>query len=127
MKVIVVVFTCNSCPYAVAYEDRIADFVKRRCSEKDAKVALIAINVNKVKADLLPAMKERAKKKKFRFPYVFDESQKTAKDYGATYTPEFFVLNRDRKIVYMGAMDDSPNPKNVKRQHVEIAAQEPHA
>lgn len=120
-EVLVVVFTCNSCPYAVAYEDRLIDFVKRRCTKKDAKVALVAINVNKVKADLLPAMKEKAEKKKFRFPYVFDESQKTAKEYGATYTPEFFVLDRDRKIVYMGAMDDSDDPKKAKRKYVELA------
>jgi peroxiredoxin len=69
-------------------------------------VGFVAINVNTGKADALPAMKERAARKKFNFPYLYDPSQKTAIDYGAMFTPECFVLNKDRKVVYMGAFDD---------------------
>ncbi|MCA9217618.1 MAG: thioredoxin family protein [Planctomycetales bacterium] len=117
-KVVVVVFTCNSCPYAVDYEDRIIAFVEKN---KKQDVQLIAINVNKVPEDLPDKMKEKAEAKEFKFPYLFDETQKIARDYGAGYTPEFFVLDKDRKIVYMGAMDDSPDAKKVKQQYVQVA------
>ena len=113
-----VVFTCNSCPYAVDIEDRLLAF-HQQYSEKS--VALVAINVNKVKADLMPAMQEKAKEKEFEFPYLFDETQKIAKDYGAKRTPEFYVLDSDRKVVYMGALDDSPEGKKVSTRYVEAA------
>ena len=119
--VIVVVFTCNSCPYAVDYEDRINAFAQH-CTE-ESKVALVAINVNKVEEDLMPAMKDRADKKKFNFPYLFDESQQIGKDFGATRTPEFFVLNKERKVVYMGAMDDSTDVRKVSKKYVQDAVQ----
>ena len=133
-EVVVVVFTCNSCPYAVDYEERIIEFAKKYCVQKSAepkskkekqvsRVSLVAINVNKVKEDLLPAMKQRAEKKKFPFPYLFDESQQIAKDYGAIWTPEFFVLNKERKVVYMGALDDSTDAKKVKKHYLEDAVQ----
>ncbi len=115
--VVVVAFTCNSCPYAVDYEDRLVAFAKSHAAT-DSKVALVAINVNKVPEDLPDEMKKRAQAKGFTFPYLFDESQEIAKEFGAGATPEFFVLNRDRKIVYMGAMDDSPTPRKVTRQYV---------
>lgn len=118
--VVVLAFTCNSCPYSVDYENRLIAFAKKH-SAKDSRVALVAVNVNKIDEDLPPKMKEKAAAKGFRFPYLFDESQKIAKDYGAGFTPEFFVLNRERKIVYMGAMDDSPNADKVKRRYVEEA------
>lgn len=118
--VVVLAFLCNSCPYAVDYEDRLIAFAKKH-SSKDSKVALVAVNVNKVDEDLPPRMKEKAEAKGFKFPYLFDETQKIAKDYGAGFTPEFFVLNKDRKVVYMGAMDDSPNADKVKLRYVEEA------
>ena len=117
-KVIVVVFTCNSCPYAVDIEDRLLAFHQKYGKQG---VALVAINVNKVEADLMPAMKDKAKEKAFQFPYLFDETQKIAKDYGAKRTPEFFVLDQDRKVVYMGALDDSPEGKKVSKRYIEAA------
>jgi len=63
-------------------------------------------------------MKIRAEEKHFPFPYLFDESQQIAKDYGAAFTPEFFVLGPDRKIVYMGGMDDNSNAADVKVQYL---------
>jgi peroxiredoxin len=118
-KLVVVVFTCNSCPVAADYEDRIIAFAKKHADD----VAVVAINVNKIPADSLAKMKERAEKKKFTFPYLSDESQKIAKDYGATFTPEFFVLGPDRKIVYMGGMDDNSNAKLVKTNYLEPAVE----
>ncbi len=121
-EVLVVFFTCNSCPYAVDYEDRVVAFAKKHV-KKDSKVGLVAINVNLVKEDLMPEMKKKAKEKGFTFPYLFDESQQIAKDFGAGFTPEFFVLNKDRKVVYMGAFDDSPNADKVKKKHVDAAVE----
>jgi len=119
--VVVVVITCNHCPVAVAYEDRIIEFAKKYASSPESKVGIIAINVNNGAADKLDKMKERAKAKGFNFPYAYDESQKIGRSLGATVTPEFFVLNKDRKIAYMGAMDDSQNSKNVKKKYLEDA------
>ena len=100
--VVVVVFTCNSCPVGRTYEDRIIEFAKKHAAP-DSKVALVAINVNTIEEDRLPKMQERAKEKGFPFLYLFDESQRIARDFGAMYTPEFFVIDKDRKIAYMGA------------------------
>jgi peroxiredoxin len=118
--VVVVVFTCNSCPVAEGYEPRIIAFAKKYAGP-DAKVGLVAINVNTARADALPAMKERAAKRKFPYPYLFDPSQEIARQYGAKYTPEFFVLDRDRKIAYMGAMDDRSPPRDANLKHLEAA------
>ncbi|MBM3980213.1 MAG: redoxin domain-containing protein [Planctomycetes bacterium] len=103
--VLVVVFTCNSCIVAGLYEERLIAFAAE-CNKPGSTVGFVAINVNTGKADALPAMKERAKKMKFGFTYLYDPSQKVALDYGAMFTPECFVLNKDRKVVYMGAFDD---------------------
>ena len=118
--VVVLAFICNSCPYAVDYENRLIEFAKKH-SGKDSKVLLVAVNVNKVDEDLPAKMKEKAEAKGFKFPYLFDETQQIAEDYGAGFTPEFFVLNKDRKVVYMGAMDDSPNADNVEHRYVDEA------
>jgi peroxiredoxin len=117
-KVVVVVFTCTSCPTAVDYEERISDLA-RRFAEKS--VAVVPICVNQLQQDRLEALTERVKKQKLGFHYLYDESQQIAKDYGAIFTPEFFVLNADRKVVYMGAFDDATDPQNVKEKWVEQA------
>jgi peroxiredoxin len=118
-KVVVVVFTCNSCPVATDYEDRIVAVANKYAAE----VAVVAINVNRIPEDSLPKMKERAEEKKFPFPYLFDETQQIAKAYGAMFTPEFFVLSADRKIVFMGGMDDNSNPELVKTNYLEPAVE----
>jgi len=119
-EVVVVVFTCNSCPVATDYEDRILEFAKKHAG-KGSKVGLVAINVNKVAEDLLPKMKERAEARGFSFPYLFDGTQKIGKAYGAAFTPEFFVLNKQRQVVFMGGMDDSSQLDAVKNSYLEPA------
>jgi peroxiredoxin len=119
-RIVVVVFTCNSCPYAVDYEDRLVAF-HEKYGQGTEGVALVAVNVNRIEEDRLPAMTERAEAKGFRFPYLYDESQQIAKDYGAIRTPEFFVLDADRNIAYMGAMDDSSDIRKVKLRYLEEA------
>lgn len=100
-KVVVVNFTCNVCPVAVAYEDRFIDFVKQY---KDKGVAFVAINVNT--SEDLDAMKQRAEEKGFNFPYAYDASGDSCRAYGAQVTPHLFVLDKDRTLAYMGAFDD---------------------
>lgn len=119
-KAVVVAFTCNSCPYAVDVEDRLIELAKRY---QPQGVAVVAINVNKIDEDALPAMKSRANERGFNFPYLFDESQQIARDYGARNTPEFFVLDGKRRVAYMGSLDDSPDGKDVNERYVEAAIQ----
>jgi peroxiredoxin len=116
--VLVVAITTNHCPVAIAYEDRIVEFAKKYCTGDDAKVALIAINVNNGPPDRMDKMKERAKEKGFNFPYAYDPSQKIAVELGATVTPEFFVFNKERKLVYHGAFDDSMKLDKVTEQYL---------
>lgn len=116
-EVVVLVFTCASCPTAEDYEERINDLAIRFGGDK-GKVAVVAVCVNRVKGDQLPDLTERAKAKGFAFDYLHDESQKIAKDYGAIFTPEFYVLNRDRKLIYMGALDDHSDASKVQKQFV---------
>lgn len=116
-KLVLVVFTCNSCPVAVKYEGRIAEFAKAHADD----VTVVAINVNRVPEDCLDKMKERAEREKFSFAYLYDESQQIAKDFGATGTPEFFLLTKERKIAYMGAMDDHDDPAQVTKRYLDDA------
>jgi peroxiredoxin len=118
--VVVVIFTCNTCPVATDYEDRILAFA-RDYAKPDSKVAVVAVNVNTVKGDGLPDMKKRAESRKFPFAYLHDPSQEIARAYGAMFTPEFFVLDRDRKVVYMGAMDDKTPPTEPTAKYLEAA------
>jgi len=115
--VVVLVITCNECPVARAYEKRIIDFTKKH----EDKVAVVAISVNNGEEDQMPQMQERAKKVGFNFPYLHDPSQKIGRALGATHTPEFFVLNKDRKVVYMGALDDHLNAAKVAEKYLENA------
>lgn len=117
-KVVVVAFTCNHCPIAVAYEDRFNEFAKEY---KDKGVEFVAINVNNIDADKLPAMKERAAEKGFAFAYLYDASQKTGKDYDAKVTPHLFVLDKSRNIAYAGAFDDKTDASKVKTHYVKNA------
>lgn len=118
-KVVVVLFTGNTCPYAVEYEERTKKLVERFAV--GGKVALVAINSNPGKQDSLDAMQARAEEQKFNFPYLKDADQQVAQKFGATRTPEFFVLDAERKVIYMGALDDSPDSEKVKAQHVATA------
>lgn len=117
---VVVVFTCNSCPYAVDYEDRLVALGKKY-SANDSQVAVVAINVNTIPADRMEAMKERAEAKEFRFPYLWDETQEIARKFGAARTPECYLLDRDRKVLYMGAIDNSSDPGKVTHRFLEDA------
>jgi peroxiredoxin len=117
-KLVAVVFTCNHCPVAQAYQDRLIQLVK---DYEDQGVQFVAINVNNIEPDRLPKMKERAEEKGFNFPYLYDPSQQIARDYGATVTPHVFVLDGQRRVAYMGAIDDSQDESKIEQQHLRDA------
>jgi peroxiredoxin len=98
---VIVCFTCNQCPVAVAYEDRFIDFNKKYA---DKNVKFIALNCNN-RTENLDAMKKRAEEKDFNFVYAFDETGDAARAYGAKATPELFAI-QNGKIVYHGSYDD---------------------
>lgn len=111
---LVVMFTCNHCPYVVAYEDRMVA-IQRDYTGKG--VQLVAINANDEKAypeDSYPEMVKRAKAKGFSFPYLRDASQKAAEAYGAVCTPHVFAFDKERRLRYRGRIDDSRDPSQVK-------------
>ena len=120
-EVLVVVFTCNSCDYARDVEDRLAALGKK--FEKEGKCALVAVcpSPAKVEEDSAEELVKKAKEKGFNFPYLLDPAQKIVKDFGAVRTPEFFVFNKERKLVYTGNFDDSPEGKKITKHYVEDA------
>lgn len=112
-SVIVVVFSCNHCPYVKAYEDRMVS-IQRDYANKS--VQLVAINSNDEKSypeDGFEEMVKRARDKGFNFPYLRDESQEAVGAYGALCTPHVFVFDRERVLRYRGRIDDSREPSKV--------------
>jgi len=120
-KILVVIFTCNHCPYVKAYEDRLISIQ----NDYSDNVQLIAINSNDSIAypdDSFEKMKERAKEKNFNFPYLRDETQEIAKDYDAERTPHIFVFDENRELKYTGRIDDNwQEPEKVKKQELREA------
>ncbi len=108
---LLVIFMCNHCPFVI----HVADELARLAGEYQEKgVAVVGINSNDVEnfADDAPEkMAEEVGKRGYAFPYLFDETQETAKAYRAACTPDFFLFDRDRKLVYRGQLDDS-RPEN---------------
>jgi peroxiredoxin len=117
-KAVVLVFTCNHCPVAVEYEDRLVALQKEF---KKQGVQFVAICSNPEDTDTLPELKARAESKKFNFPYLHDDGQKVGREYGAAVTPHVFLLDRNRKIAYMGAIDDNMNAEKVKKHYLSDA------
>jgi len=122
-KGFIVVFTCNHCPWSQAYEQRIVELDKKY---KDKGYPVIAINPNdpdQQPEDSFDEMKKRAKG--YTFPYLVDDTQDVARDYGATRTPHVYVLNKEEgKLVvrYIGAIDDNTEfPDKVSKRYVEDA------
>ncbi|MEZ6125208.1 MAG: thioredoxin family protein [Planctomycetaceae bacterium] len=119
-QVIVICFTCNTCPYSIDYESRL-NALQKKYHDASASVKLVAINSNGIAADNLENMKKRAQEQSFRFDYLRDETQEVARNFGAIYTPEFYVLNQDRRVIYKGAMDDNTDATKVSERYVEAA------
>lgn len=122
-KGIVIVFSCNHCPYVQAYEDRMMAF-QREYGPKG--IQLICINSNETDnypEDNYEEMVRRARDRGFNFPYLRDDSQTVARAFGATHTPEFFLFDDQRKLRYHGKMDDNhKDPSAVAAPYVRDAA-----
>lgn len=109
-KGFIVIFTCNTCPYAVAYEDRIVALDKKYASKGYPVIAIMPNNTDVKPGDNMEAMKARARAKGFTFPYLMDKGQKIYPQYGATKTPHVYILEKTRKgneVKYIGAIDDN--------------------
>lgn len=123
-KGFIIVFTCNHCPFAIKYEDRMNDIAKRY---RALGYEMIAINPNDPEvqpADSYDLMKVRALEKGFIFPYLFDEGQKIFPQYGATKTPHVYLLDKNRVVKYIGAIDDNvDNAEEVTERYLENAIQ----
>ncbi|WP_298534948.1 thioredoxin family protein [uncultured Algibacter sp.] len=124
-KGFIVTFTCNTCPYAVMYEDRIIELNRKYASKGYPVVAIMPNNVMVKPGDALPEMKKRADEKGFNFPYLIDADQSVYPKYGATKTPHIFVLEKTSKgnvVEYIGAIDNNyKDASAVTTKYVEDA------
>lgn len=117
--IVVIVFLGNHCPYVLANEDRLIEFTN---DYKDKGVRVIGLSVNDLDSDRLPAIKDYTKEKKSNYVYGYDESGAVGKAYGASNTPQYIVLDKDRKVRYLGALDDSPLKEDkVTKQYLSDA------
>ena len=121
-KGLLVVFSCNTCPFVIAWEDRYQT-VSALC--KELNIGMIAINSNEAKRDgedSIKKMKAHAKEKNYNFYYTVDENSKLAKAFGATKTPQIFLFDNKLSLVYTGAIDDNlKNAKGVQKHYLKNA------
>jgi len=124
-KALIIIFSCNHCPYVQAYENRIMEIQKDYGGKG---VAVIAINSNdavQYPEDSFEEMKKRASLKKFNFIYLRDENQSAAKSFDAAHTPEIFLFDGDRKLAYHGKIDDNwQEEQKVKSKYLRDALDE---
>jgi len=120
-EILVVIFTCNHCPYAKAVEDRLIELGNNY--RKTVDFVLISSNdAENYPADSPEKMAEQARNKGYPFPYLFDETQEIAKAYSAVCTPDIFLYNNERKLEYRGRLDDNwQNPNQVEREELKMA------
>ncbi|HTK81893.1 MAG TPA: thioredoxin family protein [Bacteroidota bacterium] len=119
---LIIVFSCNHCPYVQAYEDRMKAL---HASYQTKNVQLVAINSNdetNYPDDSFEKMKERAAMRDFTFPYLRDSDQRVAEQFGATHTPQFFLFDKEKRLRYSGKMDDNwKEPDAVKEKYLVVA------
>lgn len=124
-KGFIITFTCNTCPFAVMYEDRVQALNEKYASKGYLVIAIMPNNTDVKPGDALPEMKKRAEEKGFTFPYLMDEGQKVYPEFGATKTPHIYVLEKTKKgnvVKYIGAIDDNHKDASaVKVKFVENA------
>jgi peroxiredoxin len=110
---LLVMFICRHCPYVIHVEQELAKIGR---DYRDTSLGMIAISSNdpvNYPDDAPPRLKEMAERLGFTFPFCFDEAQDVAKAYRATCTPDFYLFNRERQLVYRGQLDDS-RPGTIK-------------
>jgi peroxiredoxin len=121
----IVIFTCNHCPFAQAYEQRIIALHKKYSSKGYPVIAINPNDKTREPEDSYENMQKRAKEKKYPFMYLYDETQQTAKAYGAMRTPHIYIIKKTDKglvVEYIGAIDDNfEEPEKVKIKYAENA------
>lgn len=113
----IVIFTCNTCPYAVMYEDRIIELHNTFAPQGYPVVAINPNDPDVKSGDSYEAMKQRAEEKGFPFAYLFDAKQEVFPAYGATRTPHVYLLDKARTVQYIGAIDNNPQDAAAADQH----------
>lgn len=124
-KGFIIIFTCNHCPFAKAYEDRIIALNAKYAPEGYPVIAINPTDPSLYGEDTYANMQQKAKDKNYTFPYLVDETQQIARTYGATRTPDVYILQKsggDYLVKYIGAIDDnSDDPSAVKQKYVQDA------
>jgi peroxiredoxin len=113
-----VVWSCNHCPYVQAWEGRMVSLQREFGDRGFELVAISSNDADNYPEDSFEAMKERATQQGFNFDYLYDEDQSVLNAYGAERTPEVFLFDRDRRLVYHGAIDDSRDEEDVTQQYL---------
>lgn len=126
VKGLIVVFTCNTCPYAKLYEQRIMDLDNMYASKGFPVIAINPNDVSKQPGDSMEEMVKRSQTMGYSFPYLRDDSQEVTRAFGASKTPHIYVLNKEGsgklRVEYIGAIDDSPSePADISEKYVEDA------
>ena len=123
-RVLVVIVSCNHCPYVIAYEERLVAFAGKF---RERGVSVIAVNANDVARypeDGMDAMRVRARERGFPFAYVRDDTQEFVRALGARFTPEVFAFDASRRLAYKGRIDDNHrDASNVKIRDLEAAVE----
>lgn len=124
-RIIIIIFSCNHCPYVQAYEERIKQ-IQENFYEKGVQIIALSSNdAEKYPEDSFKKMKERAEQKKFNFPYLYDADQSVARAFDATHTPEVFVFDENRRLAYHGKIDDNwQDTEKVKSNYLQEALNE---
>lgn len=113
---LLVVFACNHCPFVLHLADALGDFAREISAQGVNTVAINSNDIARYPQDAPAAMKAFAAERSWEFPYLFDESQETAKAYGATCTPDFFLFDGGGRLFYAGQFDDS-RPRSGQEPH----------
>jgi peroxiredoxin len=116
-QALLVVFTCNHCPYAQAVEDRIINLAHAFATEDLQVVAICSNDAAEYPDDAFPKLRERWERKKMPFPYLHDESQQVARAFGAVCTPDFFLYESGRHLAYRGRLDDNWKESSKVTRH----------
>ncbi len=119
---LLVMFSCNTCPYVIKNQSRTLGLADRLAKNKVGYILINSNETQRANEDSYESMKQYAADQKYNFSYVVDEKSDVANAFGATRTPEVFLFNKDKKLVYHGAIDNNPTDvSNITRHHVKIA------
>ena len=121
---VLVIFSCNTCPYVVKYQSRTIETLKEAAKRNIGVVILNSNEEYRTEADSYDAMKVYAKKQAYTVPYLVDSKSALADAFGATRTPECFLFNASGKLIYHGAIDDNATASAVGRKHLSLAINE---